>query len=71
MSRWHFDVGLSAALVAILLLHYGNLLGSLDGTLLIVAAFGGTLPVLWGAYHALRAREWASMDMLASLLIFV
>jgi Cd2+/Zn2+-exporting ATPase len=69
MSRWHFDLGLAAALVAFLLLHYGHLLGTLDGALLIVAAFGGTLPVLWGAYHALRAREWASMDMLASIAL--
>ncbi|MDE1925102.1 MAG: cation-translocating P-type ATPase, partial [Patescibacteria group bacterium] len=69
MPRWYFDSALSAALVAILLLHYAHLTGAFDTALLIVAAFGGTLPVLWGAIRAVRGREWASMDMLASIAL--
>lgn len=69
MPRYYVDSALSAALVLVLALHYAHLAGTADATLLVAAAFGGTAPVLWGAWRALRGREWASMDMLASIAL--
>lgn len=69
MTRYHFDLGLSFLLLTVLGLHYGNLLGAVDEPMLVAAAFGGTLPVLWRAGLAVREHEWASMDMLASVAL--
>lgn len=69
MSKYHFDIALSIALIATLLLHYTGIIGVAGTYILIAIGFIGVLPVLWGAYRSLQEREWASMDMLASIAL--
>ena len=69
VNRYHVDMALSAALVLVLGAHYLNLAGSIDPALLVIAALCGTAPVFWSAIRAVREREWASMDMLASIAL--
>lgn len=65
------DIALSVALIAALFLHAVDAFGAYDIYLVVIGAVLGTMPVVRGAWAALRAREWASMDMLASIaLIF-
>jgi len=71
IKRYHFDSALSVILIIVLVLHYSKLTSTFDFYLLPIMAMLGTLPVFWGAVQALREKEWASMDMLASIaLIF-
>ncbi len=72
VKRYHVDSALSGFLVLALLLHYAHIFpGGGDIFLIVAAAMAGTMPVLWNAVLAVRQREWASMDMLASIaLIF-
>ncbi len=69
IARYHIDLGLCAILLAVLALHYAGLLRLIDQPVLIAAALLGTAPVLWAAWLALREREWASMDLLASIAL--
>lgn len=64
------DLVLAAALLGVLALHFSRALPDLaDGWMTIAAAFVGLLPVLWRAVDSLRKREWASMDLLASVAL--
>ncbi|MEK7100071.1 MAG: hypothetical protein AAB883_02965, partial [Patescibacteria group bacterium] len=63
------DRALSIALVGVLILHYFRVTGLYDIWLLGAATVVGTAPVFWSAFKAIRAREWASMDMLASIAL--
>lgn len=70
-QRHYFDSALSSLLLAVLALHYAGVFSAFDEYILIGAALLGAAPVVWGAIRAARMREWASMDMLASIaLIF-
>jgi len=69
IPRYKFDSALSVILVLVLALHYARLLSGFDEYFLLGAAVVGTLPVFWSAACAVRAREWASMDMLASIAL--
>ena len=61
---------LAAVLLGVLTLHFSRALpGSADSRIIIAAAFLGLLPVLWGAINSFRKREWASMDLLASVAL--
>lgn len=69
MSKYHRDMIIAFVLTAALFLHYSRLAGRGDLSFLVIASFVGLVPVLIGAYQALREREWASMDMLASIAL--
>lgn len=70
MRRYYVDAALSAVLVGTLVLHYGHFLpAQIDFILIIVVAVAGTLPVFWSAWRAVKEKEWASMDMLASIAL--
>ncbi len=66
LAKYKVDTALAIFLVSILLLHFGK---QLSGQLLIISAFIGILPVLWGAFLSFKEREWASMDLLASIAL--
>ncbi len=71
LARYHFDSGLAIFLLIILLLHFSHIWSNYSSVILVTTAFIGLTPVLWSAILSLRAREWASMDLLASIaLIF-
>jgi heavy metal translocating P-type ATPase len=65
-----FEIVFSVALLGVLAATY---LGGLEswGLLIILpmAAWAGALPVIYGAVRQLIAREWASMEMLASVAL--
>jgi Cd2+/Zn2+-exporting ATPase len=66
-----YDISMSIIALLILGLHYTKTLGNIDETTLILGAVLGTIPVVIGALKGLIERDWASMDMLASIaLIF-
>lgn len=69
IPRYKLDLVLSVVLVLILGLHYARLLSAFDAYFLLGAAIIGTLPVFWSAARAVYEREWASMDMLASIAL--
>lgn len=69
ITRYHIDSALAVILILVLGLHYTKFSGSFDAVLIIVAAVFGTVPVFWSAIQAVREREWASMDMLASIAL--
>ncbi len=56
-------------LFAVLILHYTGVLRHFDTWVLIIAVVIGVVPVFWGAIQALKEKEWASMDMLASIAL--
>lgn len=63
------DIILSVFLMAVLIIHYLKLLHNLDYYILIIFVCLGTLPVFIGAIASVMKREWASMDMLASIAL--
>lgn len=69
LNRYHLDIALSAILIIVLILHLGTLAKSADLYILITTAVIGLLPVLFGAYQSFRKKEWASMDLLASIAL--
>lgn len=70
IPRYFLDGLLAVVLVGVLLVHYlANLPTTTDLVLLFSVAFIGTTPVVWSALRALREKEWASMDMLASIAL--
>lgn len=71
LERHHIDGVLSVALILVLGVWFGLGMRDTLTPLLIGAAFLGSLPVLQSVWASVRAREWASMDLLASVaLIF-
>lgn len=65
------DILLSICLVLVLVAHQLKLFPFLGNDLLIIFTFFGTLPVFISAVSLVGKKEWASMDMLASIaLIF-
>lgn len=68
-GAYFIDTVLSVVLLLTLLLHYGDAFGDADEYALIAVAIAGLVPVLWGAYRSIREREWASMDLLASIAL--
>ena len=69
IARYHVDSVLSVFLLAVLAVHYTNIAPTVDAAMLVAAAILGTAPVFWSAAWAVRGREWASMDMLASIAL--
>lgn len=69
ITRYHIDSALSVVLITVLGAHYTKFAGGFDTALVVIAAVLGTVPVFWGAIQAVREREWASMDMLASIAL--
>jgi heavy metal translocating P-type ATPase len=70
IPRYKLDTALAALLALVLLAQFGFSLTN-DTPFLIFVACVGFAPVLWGALKAFRGKEWASMDLLASVaLIF-
>lgn len=69
IPRYQLDSLLSGILVLTLAAHYAHLLSRWDTVILLSVATIGVLPVFWSAFVALREREWASMDMLASIAL--
>lgn len=67
---YRFDIALSVFLLVVLLLHYVHAFSSADGKALLFATIVGTSPIFFSAYKAVREKEWASMDMLASIALF-
>ncbi len=68
-KRIRNEVLLIGALLLILLVHVSAQFGVDDTWFIIAGALFGVAPVFWNALKALRAHEWASMDMLASLAL--
>lgn len=70
-SKYRVDIVLSLFLILVLATHYLKVFPSLDRALLIILTCFGVFPVLVGAFLSVKKKEWASMDMLASIaLIF-
>ncbi len=69
--EYHVDVILSVALVAVLILHYSRVFLVFDTEVLVAATCLGTLPVFISAVQSLREKDWASMDMLASIALIL
>jgi heavy metal translocating P-type ATPase len=67
---YRVDIALSIALILALATHYLKLFPTLDVGILITCTFLGTLPIFVSAFQQLKAKEWASMDMLASIALF-
>jgi Cd2+/Zn2+-exporting ATPase len=67
---YRVDIALSLFLLVALFSHYLKLIPSFDSAVLIVFTVLGTLPIFVSAVQSLREREWASMDMLASIALF-
>ena len=65
-----FEILFSLCLLGVLALMYLGVLARPELTLVIpIAAWAGAAPVLYGAVRQLMAREWASMEMLASIAL--
>lgn len=70
LPGYFFDVTLSGAIVLVLLLHFAGIFPEQFDLWMLVAAAGvGTAPVLVSAGKAIFVRDWASMDMLASVAL--
>lgn len=67
---YRVDITLSIGLLLALAVHYLKLATHYDANILIIFTILGTLPVFVGAFHQLKEKEWASMDMLASIALF-
>lgn len=65
----YFDKALFVVLFCVLGLRYFTLLGVYGEGVLIASSVVGVLPVLFSAARAVRNKEWASMDMLASIAL--
>lgn len=63
------EIFLAILLISVLLIHISKALGTNGQYILIGAALIGVLPVLYGAYKALTNKEWASMELLASIAL--
>jgi Cd2+/Zn2+-exporting ATPase len=64
------DIALSVALIFVLIAHYTGLFFTFDTVVLVTFTFLGTFPIFISAFQSLREKEWASMDMLASIALF-
>ncbi len=69
--QYHLDIFLSVSLVVVLAIYYLHLfpVADSDDNILILFTFFGTLPVFVSAVSSVLKREWASMDMLASIAL--
>lgn len=67
---YRVDIALSILLLVVLACHYLSLLSIFDSRVLMAATFFGTLPIFGSAWQSLKEKEWASMDMLASIALF-
>lgn len=67
---YRVDIGLSILLLLSLAQHYLKLFPNVDTKILFIFTVLGTLPIFVGAIQQLKEREWASMDMLASIALF-
>jgi Cd2+/Zn2+-exporting ATPase len=66
---YKFDSILSISLLVVLALHYLKVLSGFDATVLITFTILGTLPIFISAIKSVKEKEWASMDMLASIAL--
>ena len=64
-----YDISVSILALIILALHYTKTLTQYDEIILILGAIIGTIPVIVGAIQGLIKKDWASMDMLASIAL--
>jgi P-type Cu+ transporter len=64
-----FEVLTIGVLFVVLALYYTVLEDPFAVRALVVATLVGVIPVFYNAFLALREREWASMDMLASIAL--
>lgn len=69
-NRYYIDVILSLLLIVALINHYLHIFVVLDRDILILLAFLGVFPVFVSAIFSILKKEWASMDMLASIALF-
>jgi len=70
LSRYRADAILASFLLGVLALHaYYSFLGRADNRMIIAAAVIGFIPVLWSVFKSFREREWAPMDLLASVAL--
>ena len=70
LSRYRADLVLAIALISVIALHFSHAIPDRIGNWIIIAtAFTGLLPILWRAVNSLRKREWAFMDLLASVAL--
>ncbi|MEI6810510.1 MAG: cation-translocating P-type ATPase [Candidatus Nomurabacteria bacterium] len=69
-NRYSIDVALSILLILALFVHYFRILPELDSVILITLALLGVFPVFVSAVFSILEKEWASMDMLASIALF-
>lgn len=67
---YRVDSVLSIGLLFVLATHYLKLFPDFDTRLLVIFTFFGTLPIFVSAFQQLQEKEWASMDMLASIALF-
>lgn len=67
---YRVDIALSIGLVLVLVIHYLKLFPAQDVGFLITFTILGTLPIFVSTFQQLREKEWASMDMLASIALF-
>jgi len=67
--RYRLDAVLSFFLVIVLLLHFSRVFLDADVYVLVFMSIIGLLPVFVGVIRSFRAREWASMDLLASVAL--
>lgn len=67
-EKYKLDAALAFFLAAILILNFGNLSFG-KNYLIIGTSIIGLLPVLWGAFLSFKEKEWASMDLLASVAL--
>jgi hypothetical protein len=64
-----YDISVSILALIVLALHYTKTLTQYDEIILILGAIIGTIPVIVGAIQGLIKKDWASMDMLASIAL--
>lgn len=72
ITSYHIDSALVVLLFTVLGLHFFPFfpLGkTIEVFVLMVSAIVGVLPVLWGALHSFLKKEWASMELLASIAL--
>ncbi len=67
--QYSWQEGLFFLLLTTLPLSFLGVFGAYDKAILIVIALIGVVPMYWSALQALQARNWASMDMLASVAL--
>lgn len=68
-TAYRLDTGLAIIFLLTLTLHCLRWMGNFDTTIVVVVALIGIVPVLFGAVQSLRNREWASMELLASIAL--